>query len=382
MPTASPAPAPADYFTDSGGALDRAIELGCSGYHTDSVNGSFYYVPCADSHRFDQLASGAELDFFGELCPTGGPEHAVFTSAITDLSLVASIIPPGSVAGNVVKPHSFIHLDRDKVTAPVPVYAPVDMELRGLAFYNTQVGTAEYLLWFTATCTQAVKFDHLSGLAESLAAVAPAEPADHSRTEGDFPPLQFKAGDVVGFTMGAGGTVAGGVGGAWDFGVYDTGNLNIFANPERFANGPNDSLHSVCPYDQFEDPLRAEYYGLFGSPSGKTVAGADCRGAVRDVAGTAAGWWFPEGSTEVENGFAIGDTLDGDVRMGGPDWSLSVQAGAATWADPESITTSHCYSSSGQFAFLEFLPGDGMAVAHGTGPCPASLPADHIVYVR
>ena len=381
-PAPTPVPVPADYFTDSAGALDRTIELGCSGYHTDSVGGGFYYVPCADEQLFDQLALGGALDFFGEPCSAEQPEHAVFTSAITDLSLVSSIVPPGSVAGNVVKPHSFIHLNGNIVTVPAPVYAPVDMELRGLAFYNTQVGTAEYLLWFTATCTQAVKFDHLSGLVESLAAVAPAEPVDHSRTEGTYPRLRFEAGELVGFTMGAGGTVDGGVGGAWDFGVYDTSNVNRFANSERFANGPNDSVHSVCPYDQYEDPLRAQYYGLFGTPGGRTIFGADCRGASRDVAGTAAGWWFPEGSTEVGNGFAIGDTLDGEVRMGGPNWSLSVRVGAATWADPEAITTRHCYSSSGEYAFLELLAGDRMAVAHGPGGCPGSLPASHTVYVR
>ena len=91
------------------------------------------------------------------------------------------------------------------------------------------------------------------------------------------------------------------------------------------AHGPGDSVHAVCPYDQYENPLRARYYDLFGTPGGQLVPGADCRGATRDVAGAVAGWWFPEGSTAgVDGSFAIGDTLDGEVRMGGPSWSLSV----------------------------------------------------------
>jgi hypothetical protein len=244
------------------------------------------------------------------------------------------------------------------------------MELRMISYYETTVDTAEYLLFFNVTCTLAVKFDHLSGVAPPIAGIAPVAPANHSRTSRVNPPIRFESGDLIGFTMGAGGTPSRGVGGAWDFGVYNTSVTNEFANPDRFADGSDDSLHAVCPYDHFDDPLRSNYYALFGTPGGQTVVGAECRSASRDIPGTVVGWWFPDGVQGVRDGFAIGDALDGEVRMGGVGWSLSVRISNPTWRDPETITTSHCYAADGQHALLELRDSDTLSVTYGDGSCP------------
>lgn len=50
----------------------------------------------------------------------------VFTTHLTDPAGITQIVPPGSVAGDEIKGHSFIRHDG----RVMPLYAPVDMELK------------------------------------------------------------------------------------------------------------------------------------------------------------------------------------------------------------------------------------------------------------
>ncbi|MDA1280092.1 MAG: hypothetical protein O3B95_08640 [Chloroflexi bacterium] len=62
---------------------------------------------------------------------------------------------------------------------------------------------------------------------------------------------------------------------------------------------------------------------------------------------------------------------------------MRIEKGQSSWLDPELLTTSHCYSGSGRWFFIE-IRADGMqmAVAEGTGGCPNVLPSDATIYYR
>ena len=53
------------------------------------------------------------------------------------------------------------------------------------------------------------------------------------------------------------------------------------------------------------------------------------------------------------------------------------------WLDPDLLTTTHYYSGSGRWFFIE-IQAEGMqlAIADGSGSCPVSMPAGATVYYR
>jgi hypothetical protein len=78
--------------------------------------------------------------------------------------------------------------------------------------------------------------------------------------------MTFKAGDLIGYAYGAGGSEAGG-GGAWDFGAYDTTYVNQVANQRRYVEGRmSQSLHTICPFDYFGDILKTRCTYCSGLP--------------------------------------------------------------------------------------------------------------------
>ena len=105
---------------------------------------------------------------------------------------------------------------------------------------------------------------------------------------------------------------------------------------------------------------------------------------AKDVPGSAAGQWFDTDDIEAgrpETGVAM---LPADmVEISTASGALRVQKDNPTWADPELMTTSHCYADSGGWFYLEMLAdGMQMALATGDGVCPNSLPEDATIYYR
>lgn len=359
--------------------MTRALQLGCSGFRYERFGEMGYYRPCGDPAMHEALITGAPLNIHGEPCSLPSDPSAGFSASVTDLSKIDLIVPTGAPAGAVIKAHSYLHAVRDgDRKSEVPVYAPAGSWLTSVAYYTTSLGTAEYLLWFDVSCEVSYKFDHILAPVDAIRDAGPASPTTSSGGVRIDPPLFFEAGQLVAHTRGAGDGF-----GPWDFGAYNTTHRNTFANQARYeaAGSLNQSLVSVCPYDLFEEPLRSQYRALFGGFSGAHDPDAVCS-ATRDVAGTVAGAWFePERGAEGE-GFSIATFPDGQVIMSGPGIDVRVMPGEATYADPATVTSSHCYQGDSAYAFLELLPADRLAVSHGAGTCPVALPADHLVFQR
>ena len=378
LPT--PSPRPPDLYDTPEAALERAAELGCSGWRGTTVNGQFGYFPCGDLHLYEALVTGGPYNLFGEGCTLASNPDVRFTVPITEIDKIALIIPSGSANGGVIKPHGYIHpttIGGTKVNSFI--YAPADSWLQSIAYYKTFFGTDEYLLTFFSSCEISWRLDHILTPVDSILAVAPSTPATSSATTRLAEPIFFKAGDLVARSRGAGDGQ-----GPWDFGAYNTTVVNTFANQNRYASATNtgQSINTVCPYDLYDEPLRSQFHALFGGNSGPGYPKAACP-AGRDTPGALAGKWFAPDDATDDGGFAI--TLEGDdgVMMTGGGLDVRVPKGSSTWADPALVTTSHCYNG-GQWgwAFLELLDVNTLAVAGGTGGCPATLPSNYSVFVR
>ena len=299
---------------------------------------------------------------------------------MTEIDKIWLIIPSGSANSGVIKPHSYIHpatISGARVNSSI--YAPADSWLQSIAYYTTSLGTKEYLLTFFASCEVAWRIDHVLSPVESILAIAPATPATNTEGSRLSEPIFFKAGDLVARSRGAGDGF-----GPWDFGAYNTTVVNTFANQSRYASATNtgQSINAVCPYDLYDEPLRSQFHALFGGNSGPGYPNAPCPGG-RDTAGALAGKWFATDDADDRGGFAITLEGDGGVMMTGAGLDVRVAKGSSTWADPATITDSQCYNG-GQWgwAFLELLDANTLGVAGGAGGCPASLPANHSVFVR
>jgi hypothetical protein len=375
----TPTPPPYHYSTVEQ-ALAGAEELGCSGWAGLSVDGISYFRACGDTHAFEILSAGGTVTISGDPCTLESDATVRFSAAPTDLSQIASIVPAGSPSGGVIKPHSYLH-NKDLPNGRnvmVAVYAVADSALTSVGYYTTSLGTDEYLIFFDATCEISYKYDHIAELAPKLAAVAPQTPSTDSSTS-RTDKITLKAGELIGYANGAGGQVA------WDFGAYDTTFTNQFANQERYIeSNAKQSIHTVCPYDYFEPDLKSQLYALLGDHGQNLLANVVCTTTQRDVLGAASGAWFDSQSYDFSDSKLAIALLPGDtLAMTGIGGDVRIEKGQPTWLDPDLLTTTHCYGGSGRWFFIE-IQSEGMqiAVADGTGSCPASMPAGATVYYR
>lgn len=361
-------------------AMERGLELGCTGWRGTEVNGQFGYFPCGSADGYEALIAGGPFNLFGEACTLPSDPNIRFTEPVTDIDKISVIIPPGAAAGAVIKPHGYIgpvSIGGEKFNSPV--YAPADSWLQSIAYYRTSLGTSEYLLTFFSSCEIAWRVDHIITPVDSILAIAPGTPSDSSAGTTVPEPIFFPAGELIAHTRGSGDGF-----GPWDFGVYNTTVVNTFANQERYGSATNtgQSLNSVCPWDMYDEPLRSQFKALIGGNSGSGYSDAPCP-AGRDVPGALTGAWFaPEGASDG-NGFAIALAADNAVNMTGAGLDVRVSQGTPTWIDPGIVTTSHCYYGGERgWAFLELQDANTLKVAGGAGGCPAALPSSHSVFVR
>jgi len=381
IPTQQPIPTPPPYhYATESEALAGAAELGCSGWSGTVVDGISYYRACGSNREFEQLSSGAAVKLSGEICTIESDPTARFTHPPTDLEHISTINPPGSPIGGVIKPHSYI-FNKDapgRRSSRVPVYAVADSVLTAISYYGTPSGEGEYLLFFDVTCEISFKFDHISELAPKIAAIAPVTPSQSSattRTE----KIEFEAGEIIAYTVGAGGQ------GPWDFGAYDLTYTNQFANQERYEKGRmSQSIHTVCPYEYFDEPLSSHMLALLGTHNQKIVPGTPCYTSERDVLGAASGAWFDSLDLNFSDSVFSAALLAGDyVAITGIGSDIRIAKGEPTWLDPAELTSSHCYASNNEWRYIEII-GDGMTMkaAGGQGSCPAEPPADATTYYR
>ncbi|TMU56062.1 hypothetical protein [Flagellimonas algicola] len=311
-------------------------------------------------------------------CETGSNPNITFTTSFTDLDAIAHIEPLGELqAFHNFSAHTYVFI-KPGVTE-VPVYAPVDMDLVNVTFNGT-----DYQPMFRASCEVVLRFGHITNPVSTIrdAVVTQGIPLFDAQAS---TLVSFSAGELIGTTSG---TVQAK---SFDFGVYHSERQLTFLNNDRFH--PVETFrHATCPYDYFTSDLRNQMYDLFGpKPLAQPLS---CRGP-RGRAGTIAGPWFDteevfstpyHGQTEFSP-LLVATTLDGTVKLvrGTESNVHRTLLGAATHADPEDVTTEHCYEvESGGYFYLQLQADGTLRVARETsGSCPSEFPSSgYITYYR
>ncbi|SHG30011.1 hypothetical protein [Flagellimonas flava] len=311
-------------------------------------------------------------------CETGSNPNVTFTASFTNLDDIDHIEPLGELqAFHNYSAHTYVFIKSD--VAEVPVYAPVDMDLTHVSFNGV-----DYQPMFRASCEVVLRFGHITNPIASIRDLATNEGI--GLFDSDTPTLlQFQAGELLGMTSGTAEAKS------FDFGVYHEDRPQTFLNNDRFH--PVETFrYSTCPYDYYSGSLRTAMFDLFGpKPLNQPL---DCRGP-RGVAGTIAGPWFDTvevfstphfGQTEFSP-LLIATTLSGTVKIvrGTESTVHRTSFGAATYADPEEVTTEHCYevNSGGYFYFQLQTDGTLHVVRQTSGTCPSEFPTSgFLTYYR
>jgi hypothetical protein len=312
------------------------------------------------------------------------------------MDLIMNINPTIVTSGNWLKNRQYHAIIRDanNVAPEMPLYAPADSVAIGITHYvatmqpwsSPPYDTSQFDIRFQASCDVAFWFDHISSLAEPFASLA-AKVGSRDTKDASVPiNVEVKAGDLIGWTTGTDPARV------FDFIVTDSRKPVIFANQERYEKTGNlqHLLHTACPYDYYDADMRAAFMAKFGWWNGSAQGPTAC-GASVDVVGAQSGGWFQTAFNpndlfpSADWGFVSKIEADGSVYLAGPGWGVRTDSDAPTFADPTTMTTEHCYqhySNPTSWAYLRIVSDMEIAVAHGDGTCPASMPTDIIVYYR
>ncbi|OGH87786.1 MAG: hypothetical protein A3J93_05115 [Candidatus Magasanikbacteria bacterium RIFOXYC2_FULL_42_28] len=170
--------------------------------------------------------------------------NPIFTHHLTDTSKIINIVIPPNFVGTELKTHSYIETDHTKV----PLYAPTDMTLVTGAYYVQ----GPYRLDFQVSCEVTLRLMHITDPIQTIKDVFLSEPASDSRDQQIKNKVDFKAGDLIGYTTGTN------VAGNWDFGLYNSATKNKYADDSKL-NWSTIHTTAVCPYDYFAPELKTVY---------------------------------------------------------------------------------------------------------------------------
>lgn len=319
--------------------------------------------------------------------PCSGDSDGMFTSKVTDVETLHAIYPAGGAAGWEIKPHGYFLIEGDQAA----VYAPVDMELVQGALYHEQEGflaKTTYILHFAVGCNFAIFLDHITDPVDRIKDVLNAESQADTRLNSFLAePISFKAGELIGYTLGAG--TADSIR-SFDFGYYSADVTNQFANQDRYVRSFSwKQLHAVCAFDYFAEPLRSDYFKLFSARFGAVVPNGECRSPNRDVPGTLSGsWFFTAESYSVEPHVAIASDIDGaSLNIAGlkSKQYFTVSSSNPTFADPATVTDRHCYQEDGndsQHFYFVLVDDMTLDIYEGSGTCPAEPSGTKITLYR
>jgi hypothetical protein len=319
------------------------------------------------------------------------------THAITDLDKIGFIVPVVVPSGNWLKNRTYFHIKDDPATGSgykVPVYAPVDMVLTGIIryvesttdFQGNLVEQDQFDIRFTVSCEVTIGFDHVALLVGEAAKVQPTEAVRDTRDAMKSVRVEYRAGDLIGETSGTTNAHT------WDFLMNNSERPLQYANQARYeaVGDLKTVLTAACPYDYYDDELRAAYLALAGGWGEGAVGADDCLGSP-DVLGSIAGGWFAspwQAGSEVhiaDWGAVVVLGADGMVEINDGRRMVRTLGDAPTFAVPATVTTEHCYQHLREpalFAYVELRSPTEMAIATGDGACPSALPADHQIVYR
>ncbi len=175
---------------------------------------------------------------------------------ITDFTKIQKITAPGTQSSEGPKGHSFIWTNSQKV----PVYAPIASVLESGAYSkDNESSPAQYILWFDIKgyCDFQFKFDHIDEPIETIRENFSSTPkvAD-SRGSPVANRVEFKAGDLIGYTQG---NIPSG---NWDFGLYDKSKEGMLAQYGSTGSHRN----AVCWVDFYSSAKQQQYRSLLEGP--------------------------------------------------------------------------------------------------------------------
>ena len=305
------------------------------------------------------------------------------------------INPTIVTSGNWLKNRQYhkIFTDANNIAPEVPLYAPVDAVAIELTHYvatmrpwnSAAYDASQFDVRFQVSCDVFFWFDHVARLAEPFASLAPEEGVRDTRNAAVPIEVKVAAGDLIGWTTRTDPAHV------WDFVMIDTRKTTRFANQERYEKTGDlqNLLHTACPYDYYDEPMRSAYVTKFAWWGG-SVGSTSCGGPV-DVPGTLAGGWF-QTRFDADTPFAPADwglvakiEADGFVYIVGPGWEVRSSPHDPRFTDPIAVTDEHCYEHSSQptaWVYVKLLSDNELAAAYGEGTCPTSLPADNSTYYR
>lgn len=318
----------------------------------------------------------------------------LFTEHLFELDKVDRIYPLGQLNGGYHESSglgvSLIWIKPDVISAGdrLTIYAPADIKLEQYAFYQMGSEPSAWTLIFRVNDRITIRMSVVSEAVPKIMEATTDTPAPTSAEHEPTTRVLLKAGEVIGYTSGSSQAHN------WDIWVYDSEHSNQFANPSRYeANYLGERMRTaVCPYDFFDEQMRAEYVELFGGDmAGQTT---DCGNASRDVPGSLAGQWYMDADSasgvEIHEDFpyasplALYENLSREViifQVGGQEFRL--KADNPTHRDPAEISDRHCYQlfsredqSPAGYAFFELVSRDEMKLFYSpSGTCPNSPPS-------
>lgn len=362
------------------------------------------------------LLQSLRSEFYGKRCITASNPHPIFTHHVIPLELLTMVIPPGTAASGMLKPHAYLvgpageglFGEQPWLGYPrsVPVTVPVNSWLvEVLAYRSTAYGTnapeppIEYMLIFEVSCEVYFKVDHTGPLVDKIDALGPFPEGSSMALK---TPIEFEAGELVTYSSGVN------PGGNVDFGVYDTTIERTFTNQERYSNGHHDQhLNEACPFDYFTPELREKHYALIGDESTREllVGPKLCRvSADSDVPGTVKGAWFMPGGN-IGSYWGIHESVFSISTSHGASWvrgtfaahpetgeelEIIVAPGDTTYIEPSKVTDEHCYESYDKYhskkdpvyLHVKLTTPSDLRVEYGTGSCGNRTVVETLVLER
>ncbi len=295
-----------------------------------------------------------------------------FSNEFTDMAKISHIAPIGAInAGSTGRSYVFIKQETDGSYPRVPIYAPVDSKITRIT-YARRGGPdtpGEYRLDIEAGCNIKYFFDHVDDVNDKIKDKSPKTPADNTGS-GTEVSVDIKAGEFLGESDGTP------MAHSWDFSVMNVSRKNTFINPSRWQSEQN--LNAVCPYDMYEEKLKAKYYAALKYWNG---ASSDaCGNPSHDVAGSLSGGWFQGDATDMQGNRILigsfGSMTEFFIDIGNNYQDRFSIRDTATTIKPKDVKAgdSVCYSEGSKYAFFKLESDSSLKSVHGNGSCPKSLP--------
>ncbi len=238
--------------------------------------------------------------------PACGDDYIWFEELLLAEGVFSNIVPLGAVnpSGHTF-PTDHLYFYLNDYTAINNIYAPTDI-------WVEQIVTVEHLSEDPVFTDYSIDFrpcakvhgflGHVFGISETLQeawdqGTANGECSEYSAGGQDYRRCaqtvrqKLSAGDIIG-------TVGGNLeqSAALDWGVYDLrAEITGTANESRWFD---QRLYNVCPLDYYESETKDLFYSYLGDGTNPRVGEPLCGTIHQDVAGTAQGRWFLEGTEE------------------------------------------------------------------------------------